>query len=226
MTFLVPTVPDLGQTPESQASGLAAAATGLAILYNHTLTSALDRIEEERGVEIIRFNSFRFLRSIVRRPQRFGLSNVTEACLQLPVFPFLGNPVDGGTPCANPDEHLFWDFIHPTAVAHAIFGRALRDVISCDANDDGIVTVRDAIAVLRSIRTGRPLRGRGDCNDDGRVDLADTICILQYVVQNGAFPPAPGPGLMENSDGSVSPTPAGEDPTPDKLDCDDGADCL
>ena len=27
-----------------------------------------------------------------------------------------------GTECANPDEYLFWDDVHPTAAAHAILG--------------------------------------------------------------------------------------------------------
>lgn len=54
-----------------------------------------------------------------------------------------------------------------------------------------------------------------DCNDDGRIDLADTFCILNYLFQNGDFPPAPGTGL--NEDGTTSA--GGNDPTSDLLDC-------
>jgi hypothetical protein len=73
-----------------------------------------------------------------------------------------------------------------------------------------------------------------DCNDDGRIDLADAICVLQFYLQNGDFPPAPGPGLAMNDDGTLqtnedgSPVeiPPGLDATDtDKLDCKSGATC-
>ncbi len=56
-----------------------------------------------------------------------------------------------------------------------------------------------------------------DANDDGRIDLADAIAILQYYLQDGRFPPPPGPGLDPETGGSTEP---GGDPTEDKLDCD------
>lgn len=63
-----------------------------------------------------------------------------------------------------------------------------------------------------------------DCNDDGRIDLADAVCVLQYLFQQGRFPPAPGPGLRMEG-GGVAESPAGEDPTDDKLDCKAGNAC-
>ena len=67
-----------------------------------------------------------------------------------------------------------------------------------------------------------------DCNDDGRIDLADVLCVLQYALQNGAFPPAPGPGLEVTGDANpagVRATPPGIDPTEDKLGCAAGVGC-
>jgi len=67
-----------------------------------------------------------------------------------------------------------------------------------------------------------------DCNDDGRIDLADVMCILQYALQNGAFPPSPGPGLEitgNSNPSAVRPTGPGIDPTEDKLDCAGGVGC-
>ena len=67
-----------------------------------------------------------------------------------------------------------------------------------------------------------------DCNDDGRIDLADVLCVLQFALQNGVFPPAPGPGLEVTGDANpaaVRSTPAGADPTEDKLDCAAGIGC-
>ncbi len=62
-----------------------------------------------------------------------------------------------------------------------------------------------------------------DCQDDGRVDLADAVCILQYLFLFGDQPPAPGPGWDIPTQAE---TPAGEDPTADKLDCVAGRDCV
>ena len=64
-----------------------------------------------------------------------------------------------------------------------------------------------------------------DCNDDGRIDLADAVCILRYLFQQGDFPPEPGPGLRETPEGEVEPTPCGNDPTLDLLDCAGGDGC-
>ena len=61
-----------------------------------------------------------------------------------------------------------------------------------------------------------------DANDDGRVDLADSVTILQYLFQDGMQPPAPGPGWDKDTQTG---TPAGRDPTDDKLDCVLGASC-
>ena len=96
------------------------------------------------------------------------------------------------------------------------------------------VDIADAAAVVSFLflpgtwKFQPPCLDACDCNDDGRVDLADAVCILQFLFQEGRFPPAPGPGLEMTTDAnpnSVKPSPAGVDPTPDKLDCKGGGDC-
>ena len=97
------------------------------------------------------------------------------------------------------------------------------------------VDISDAAAVVSFLflpgtwKFEPPCLDACDCNDDGRIDLADAICILQYYLQNGRFPPAPGPGLEITNDPNpnmVRPTPEGPDPTEDKLDCIGGRECL
>jgi outer membrane lipase/esterase len=46
---------------------------------------------------------------------RYGLTNVNTPC-------FSGSIDTPGTVCANPNEYLFWDNVHPTAAAHQILG--------------------------------------------------------------------------------------------------------
>jgi glucose/arabinose dehydrogenase len=56
---------------------------------------------------------------------------------------------------------------------------ALSTLEPCDANGDGVVDLRDALAVLRFLQGGKPLSGNGDCNEDGRVTFRDVLAIIQ-----------------------------------------------
>jgi phospholipase/lecithinase/hemolysin len=33
-------------------------------------------------------------------------------------------------PCANPNEHMFWDAIHPTAVIHMLLAQVVIDALN------------------------------------------------------------------------------------------------
>jgi hypothetical protein len=52
----------------------------------------------------VRFDAFTEINNIVANPARFGLNDVTTACIQPNVPPFQ---------CRQPDRHLFWDW-HPS----------------------------------------------------------------------------------------------------------------
>jgi hypothetical protein len=61
----------------------------------------------------MRLDVFSAFEDVLANAANFGFANVTDACL-------MGDPFTGGTVCAQPEAHLFWDDIHPTAMAHAI----------------------------------------------------------------------------------------------------------
>ena len=113
--FLVPNLPNLGETPESRGLGpeTMALATDLSIRFNTALHIALDTIEVASNVTIFRLDVFTLLDEAVAAPSAFGFTDVTLPCLN-------GDPFRGGMPCARPEMHLFWDAIHPTTAAHAI----------------------------------------------------------------------------------------------------------
>lgn len=57
-------------------------------------------------------------------PAAYGLTDVTQPCLTGAV------EYSGGTPCANPNQYLFWDYEHPTAAADQIVADAAFDVLT------------------------------------------------------------------------------------------------
>ncbi|HZD32511.1 MAG TPA: PEP-CTERM sorting domain-containing protein, partial [Candidatus Angelobacter sp.] len=63
------------------------------------------------------FDTFGFMHFVVNNPGLFGFTDVTDPCLV------------GLTPCANPNQYLFWDDLHPTTAADQIlaaqFGKAV-----------------------------------------------------------------------------------------------------
>jgi phospholipase/lecithinase/hemolysin len=109
--FLVWNAPNLGLTPAILGLGPAAAgfADFLTLTFNFNLDTALAALPG--GIEIVRLDVYQKLADLVANPQAFGLTEVAAACITPNVRPFA---------CKNPEEHLFWDGIHPTRAAHAI----------------------------------------------------------------------------------------------------------
>jgi phospholipase/lecithinase/hemolysin len=50
------------------------------------------------------------LRNVDSNPAAYGFTNVTDPCF------------NGVTVCADPNQYLFWDDIHPTAAADVFLG--------------------------------------------------------------------------------------------------------
>ncbi|MGQ9592611.1 MAG: hypothetical protein ACUVYA_20215 [Planctomycetota bacterium] len=72
----------------------------------------------------------------------------------------------------------------------------IRAFIRGDANADGVLTVADAIATLRSLFLGGEwpgCLGSADANGDEGVDIADAVFSLLFLFGGGAAPPAPFP---------------------------------
>jgi outer membrane lipase/esterase len=119
-------VPDLGVAPAFARFGpaVAALATALAQQYNATLDAMLADIS---SLNIIRFDSFALMGDVVADPGAYGLTNVTDPCYSGFVEP---NPA--ATECPNPQDYLFWDFLHPTTVFHGILADELFLALGCE----------------------------------------------------------------------------------------------
>lgn len=112
--FLVVNLPDLGQTPGSRGNeNVSTLLDVLTIGHNAGLANTLNTLGRQPGINITALNVNSLFRGALTNPGEFGLTNVTDACLN----------ISAGTLCSNPDEFLFWDNIHPTTRVHSIIAQ-------------------------------------------------------------------------------------------------------
>lgn len=113
--FLVANMPPLGQTPVADLlfpPGADVLLDAASVAFNGLLAAELAALESGLGVDIVLFDAFDLFQQALSDPAAFGFTNVTD--------PFLP-PVPTAL-TTNPDEHLFWDIVHPTAVFHQALG--------------------------------------------------------------------------------------------------------
>ena len=123
--FIVWRAPDLGLTPaigilDRINPGAKALATALSEAFNQGLDGAVAQLALLPGINMKRLDAFRLLHDIVNAPSAFGLTNVASPCVTPNIPPFM---------CDTPDEFLFWDGIHPSAVAHALIASEAASVL-------------------------------------------------------------------------------------------------
>jgi len=104
--------PDIGRTPAVLASGPLASATAslLASDMNLALMAAI-----AGDPDVMLFDLFGEINTIVANPGAFGLTNVTDACASLAA--------------CNPSQYLFWDGIHPTSAGHQLLSNAMVGLV-------------------------------------------------------------------------------------------------
>ncbi len=114
--FDVLNVPDLGLAPELRAQGaaIAAQASAFSAEFDASLQGALAGLAQSDGLDLHLIDSYALVDEAAANPARFGLTNVTAACL----------PPGSLTPCATPDQYLFWDDTHPSETGHLVLAEA------------------------------------------------------------------------------------------------------
>jgi phospholipase/lecithinase/hemolysin len=75
---------------------------------------------EDFGAEVTLVDVFAFTTGVATYPAAYGLTDVSGACVMPSQPPYT---------CDNPNDHLFWDGIHPTKVVHRLLAtQVLNDL--------------------------------------------------------------------------------------------------
>jgi phospholipase/lecithinase/hemolysin len=125
--ILVPGLFNMGMTPNysSQGAQTAALATSLSKYFNHKLLASLPE-------KALYFDTFELFEEMKAHPDTFGLTNIVDQCYD----------VSSGAVCVDPNEYLFWDFVHTTEHVQAILGA--RFAFAAFGCDEGAVTLHAA----------------------------------------------------------------------------------
>lgn len=105
--ILVPGLLDMGMTPNyaSQGPVIAAQATSISSYMNQKLVATLPK-------GVLYFDTFALYQNMRSHPDRFGLSDTVDQCYDSV----------SGIVCTDPNQYLFWDFVHPTEHVQIILG--------------------------------------------------------------------------------------------------------
>ncbi len=117
-SFLIPNLPNIGETPFGIATGLQAFLTAKIEEHNNELAEEVDMLREDLGIEIILLD----VNSILSRTLagQLGFVNSTVPCI-VGITPTGACPVDdtGQIEMVAP-KTLFMDVVHPTTAAHKL----------------------------------------------------------------------------------------------------------
>ena len=118
---VVPNLPDLGKIPAGAADPVQSAGLSqLTAAHNSGLSASLQTLTRANpNLSIIPTDLAALFNAAIANPARFGLTNVTQPCLNLAT----------GAVCAAPDTFLFWDPLHPTAAGQRLISAYALDPI-------------------------------------------------------------------------------------------------
>ncbi|GAC21192.1 SGNH/GDSL hydrolase family protein [Paraglaciecola arctica] len=137
-TLLVPNLPDLGTIPEFANTADSAQAHDLTVAWNTGLESRLMELNLLSNAELYYFDVYTTFNELLAAPQDFGFSNTSSECRSVSFF-------RGEQSCSGADEHVFWDYIHPTTAAHELLSEFAFDLL---ASNRFVVPTPGTLAIL------------------------------------------------------------------------------
>ena len=122
-TILIANLPNLGATPRFNGDATTGAAGLVATnTFNGILATDLQALAAGNPqANLVQADLRGMLDIVIANPEAFGFTNVTQACA-----------TPGGGVCANPNEFLFFDDVHPTAAGHLFLAQFVDALLSTD----------------------------------------------------------------------------------------------
>lgn len=176
-TIIIPNLPNLGATPSFNGStasaqgGFFAAAT-----FNGALSQGLDALQAglPAGTRILRIDTNAIFETIAANGAAFGFSNVTDSCVAT-IACVTGTP-------ATQNTFLFWDGVHPTAAAQALFAQAVQATLNFSTNAADIAALSESVMWSRrdgvdSVidRANSHITHMGEKKRGGYIELAGSL---------------------------------------------------
>jgi outer membrane lipase/esterase len=120
--ILFANLPDLAKVPavRQYGPGVGRIATLTTAGFNDALNHTLNGVEARHDVRILRLDVFNLTERVFRDPGMLGVAGID---LSIPCQ-------NNGRVCSDPDRRLFWDHVHPTAIAHKRLARAALEVLN------------------------------------------------------------------------------------------------
>jgi phospholipase/lecithinase/hemolysin len=150
--IMVVNLPDLGKFPvASFNSQIPSIFTNLTSAYDLSLNTTINSLSQQLGsnINIIPFDINSLFNQLITEPQEFGLTNVTNYCIQdLSVVP-LNLPMQPVT--CNPNEFLFWDPVHPTTTTHQLIAKSAFSVLQASIPEPSAVLGVLAFSALGTV---------------------------------------------------------------------------
>jgi phospholipase/lecithinase/hemolysin len=119
LNFVVANILPIGKVPAFQFAPPEDAAwfSQIASDFNLLLASELDDLRQALSINIILVDWYSLVETMIAEPASYGFTNVSD-----PAF-------NGAGVVANPNEYLFWDYLHPTSKGHGVLAGAAADAV-------------------------------------------------------------------------------------------------
>ncbi len=133
------TVPDVTVTPTFRIMKFPKVIVStLRAMYKHQVKRQNKKISD--SVKILRrkyshaqielFDAYTFLNGVIENPGTFGFENTTDPCVDsFGGFDLQGNMQDHIDINHDPETHLFWDWVHPTAKGQRIIAEEIYKLL-------------------------------------------------------------------------------------------------
>ncbi|MFW2373915.1 MAG: SGNH/GDSL hydrolase family protein [Gammaproteobacteria bacterium] len=141
-SFLLVNSPNIAVIPETRLMAsytddprLTHRAHKLSKLYRTLIHEITRKLDHDNNINISEFDLFKFFNKLVKKADRYGFSNSTDACFSPSAYPETLFHPDCNYGMSF-DQFIFFDEIHPTARVHELVGEALYKTLKKHEYDD------------------------------------------------------------------------------------------